>query len=207
VSFLSAAQAVSVARWIHEKATSGQRADASPPRRIRSPVVARLESQRAAPRLHAARVPPTGGNPDRPSQPEQARPTACDPFPGAAGALSPLVARAAGTQCLCPNVLPAHHHPIRGARCLRRLPRPVYSAVASCCPDERLLSSERRSSPSGCSCLLRLAVPQLLSSAARFAPSAAVSLNSLSKTFGSGRRSPTPSEINSSRTSLRNSWA
>ncbi len=195
-----------MAREAHEKATSGQHVDASTPGRICSPVVARLESQRASPRLHAALAPPTGRHPVRPSLPGQARPTAFDLFSGAAGALSPLVARAAGTQCPCPNGLSTHHHPVRGARCLRRLPRPVYSAVASCCPDERLLSSERISSPSGCSCLLRLAVPRLLSSAARFALSAAVSLTSLSTTFGSGRRSPTHLEINSSITSLRTSW-
>jgi hypothetical protein len=88
-----------------------------------------------------------------------------------------------------------------------RLPRSAYPAVTSCCPDARLLSSERNSSPSGCSCLLCLAVPRFLSSAAHFAPSAAVSLTSLSKTFASRRLSPTHSDIYSSIISLRNSWA
>ena len=60
--------------------------------RICSPVVARLESQRAPPRLHAALAPPTCGHPARPSYPGQARPTACDLFSGAACPLPPLVA-------------------------------------------------------------------------------------------------------------------
>ena len=50
----------------HEKAASGQHLDASTPGWLCSPVVARLESQRASPRMHAALAPPTGGHPARP---------------------------------------------------------------------------------------------------------------------------------------------
>ena len=174
---MSLARAVSVARPPDDKAPSGESAAASARGGLGPRALAGWESESASARLHATAGSPTGGRDAGAGPAAPPRGVAADPLASPAGTLSALGSRAVGPECPCLKGLPANHHPVRDTRRLRRLPRLVHPAVVVCCPDQRLLSSDRWSSPSGCSCLLCLAVPRFLSSAAHFAPDPAVSLN------------------------------
>jgi len=123
LSQLPFTQAVSVARASNHKATSDQCAAASSPRWFRTAVLARLEPESAPARLYAARTTPTHrGEPIAPRR-SFATQSGRDPFPRAASALSPLVGRAARSQCACANGWPSHDQAVQHPRKLCRLAR------------------------------------------------------------------------------------
>ena len=107
----------------HRETTPGQCAAASAPRWFRTAALARLEPQSAPARLYAARTTPTHrGEPVAPSR-SFATHSRRDSFPRAASALSPLVARAARSQCACSNGWPGDDQAVRHPRRLCRLAR------------------------------------------------------------------------------------
>ncbi len=88
--------------------------------------------------------------------------------PCPAGALSPPLARTAGSQCASPNGWSDHSQAVRYPRRLCHLARTDHSLT---CPRWPLgsLSSDRFASPSGASWPLFFAAPRFLSSSALFA--------------------------------------
>jgi hypothetical protein len=84
-------------------------------------------SRRLHRRVHAAACRPTPGGADGATPLCQPRPLVVSPLPCAAGALSSLVARAAGSECTSPRSFPGHDQAVRGPRRLRNFPRPVNS--------------------------------------------------------------------------------
>ena len=127
----------------------------------------------------------------------------------AASALSPLVDRAAGSQCACSNSWPGHHQTVRGPASLRCLSRSGDSLA--CChtagdSQSPLFGKARFSSPQGASWLLFFPVPLFLPSSLLSAPSLPLALRLR------GRPAPVCLALLPSSssfrfpTSLRNSW-
>ena len=116
-----------------EKAASGQSAAASTPGGLCSPALAGLESQRASPRLHAAACATNGWTstlePALPGSRQTRRRLRSFLERSVRITASRWHERLARNARDC-NGWSAYHHPVRRARCLRRLPRPAYPAVA-----------------------------------------------------------------------------
>ena len=85
------------------QAAPGELAAASARGPLGSSVLERLEPPTAPPRLHAVVASPTPRSADRTGSLGQPSGLACTSFSCPAGALPPLVGRAAGSQCPCPN--------------------------------------------------------------------------------------------------------
>src|SRR6266566_4595560 len=169
LSWLPKAFAVSVARGSNHEAASDQ-CEA----RILSGLVprrcgfARLEPERAPARLYAARATPTYRGESAVSRRSFALPRGRDPFSRAACPLSPLVGRAARSQCACSNGWPGHDQALRHPRKLCRLARFGDSLTQPGLP-RCSFSSDRFASPSGASWPFFLAFPRCSSSSALFA--------------------------------------
>ncbi len=84
---------------------------------------ARLEPERAPARLYAARATPTHRGEPATLHRSFAMQSGGDPFPRATCPRSPLVGRAAGSQCACSNGWSGHDQTVRHPRNLCRLAR------------------------------------------------------------------------------------
>jgi hypothetical protein len=121
---------------------------------------------------------------------------------------STLVGRAPGSQCACANRGPDQNQTLRRDIRLYHVPRPPHKLTS---PDrwwsapfsEKVLLF----SPSGASWLLCLTFPLFLSSVARLVPSLAVSVSSPERILQLRAAFIPDQSMNSSITSLRNSWA
>ncbi len=130
-----------------------------------------LESSSSPTRLYAALTSSTcrgDALADHLCQAERARATAS--FPGTACPYAALVAGAVGTQCAHSDSSPTPHHSVRCAGQLRRLCGPLDWLASRCFAWKRASLLGKASSPSALCCLLAPTLPQILSSAARFAP-------------------------------------
>jgi len=107
----------------NHEAASDQCPAASSPGWSRAAALARLEPESAPARLYAARAIPTHRGEPTTFRRSLAMQSGSDPFPRAACPLSPLMGRAACSQCTGQRSRPGFHHPVRRSRSLRRLPR------------------------------------------------------------------------------------
>lgn len=159
----------------HSEASPGECAAPSTRRWHRSLALEGLEPSDAATGVPAPPASATRGGAGRTRQSGRLSRRAPDPLASAAGALPPLVDRAADSQCPCSNRWSGHDPAVRSSRSLRCRPWPLNGlAPLRLTWASPLLGKTRLASPRGASCLLFLTFPLLPSPAARFAPQTSV---------------------------------